>query len=100
MFEAICIPVRLLPSHAAVFPKPSSTLNLLLLTHAIQLGSNVWLLQTSVHNRPRLELSVQLAAVRWWRRFTLDVQPGVDTAMLVLVTLVIDDILSPGGKER
>lgn len=32
--------------------------------------------------------------------FTLDVQPGVDTAMLVLVTLVIDDILSPGGKER
>mmetsp|Transcript_12007 Transcript_12007/g.36061 ORF Transcript_12007/g.36061 Transcript_12007/m.36061 type:complete len:222 (-) Transcript_12007:395-1060(-) len=32
--------------------------------------------------------------------FTLDVQPGVDTAVLVMVTLVIDDILSPTGKER
>lgn len=31
--------------------------------------------------------------------FTLTVQPNVDTALLVLCTLVIDDILA-GGKER
>lgn len=31
--------------------------------------------------------------------FTLTIQPGIDTALLVLCTLVIDDILA-GGKER
>ena len=31
--------------------------------------------------------------------FTLSCQPNVDTALLVLCTLVIDDILA-GGKER
>jgi len=30
--------------------------------------------------------------------FTLEVQPGVDTAFLCMVTMVLDDLLA-GGKE-
>lgn len=41
---------------------------------------------------------IMLDDVRYARSFTLEVQPGVDTAFLCMVTMVLDDLLA-GGKE-